>query len=162
MKAHFRQDSSFCSICCAREGRNVYEVALWQKKRAPESLCAPMGSSGCIWWTTWWQLIPSHASVVSVGTDSGRTPAQKCLEVLTSARSKLSTAKMEKTISLRWEHGEPECKSPVGSGSANTLPQSSQVAMCSLNPVCMVQQSLFLHAHLYPPNCGPLICKKLI
>lgn len=28
MKTHFRQDSSFCSICCAREGGNVYEVVL--------------------------------------------------------------------------------------------------------------------------------------
>lgn len=39
--------------------------------------------------------------MVSAGTNSGQMPARKCLEVLISALSKLSTAKMEKTISLR-------------------------------------------------------------
>lgn len=57
--------------------------------------------AGWFWWTTQGQLILGHVLVVSAGTDSGQMPVQKCLEVLISALSKLSTAKMEKTISLR-------------------------------------------------------------
>lgn len=57
--------------------------------------------AGWFWWTIQGQLILGHALVVSAGTDSGQMPVQKCLEVLISALSKLSTAKMEKTISLR-------------------------------------------------------------
>lgn len=71
--------------------------------RTLKSLCVPMGSrvGSWFWWTTQGQLILGHALVVSAGTDSGQMPAQKCLEVWISVLSKLSTAKMEKTISLR-------------------------------------------------------------
>lgn len=134
----------------------AYEVCL-VIKGAPESLCAPRGSGmgGCIWWTTQWQL--NHASVVSAGTDSGQTPVRKCLEALTSVLSKLSTAKMEKTISLRWEHGEPECKPPLGRVSANMLPQNPHAPLllcarvnrhCSSMPTCILQAV----AHRYARN----------
>lgn len=166
MKGNFRQDTLILSDLLCKRGRQwpskAYELCLVIKK-VPELIWL-------LWAVGWvavfggpqWQLILGHASVVSAGTDSGQTPVRKCLEVLTSALSKLSTAKMEKTISLRWEHGEPECKSPLGSVSANTLPQSSHAPVCSLTPVRMVQQSLLLGAHVFPPSCGPLMCKKLI
>lgn len=104
-KGNFRQDSFFLLYLLHKRGSQgpskAYEGHF--VIRAPKSLCVPMGSgvSGWFWWTTQGQLILGHALVLSPGTDSGQMPVQKCLEVLISALSKLSTAKMEKTTSLR-------------------------------------------------------------
>lgn len=104
----------FCSTTCAREGGNGpahISCKPCDKKGSQISLGSYGQRNRWLYLvSTQWQLILGHASVVSAGTNSGQMPAQKCLEVLISALSKLSTAKMEKTISLRWEHGEPECK----------------------------------------------------
>lgn len=99
IEGNFRQDSFFLLHLLCKRGRQGPSRVI----RAPKSLCVPMGSrvGGWFWWTAQGQLIPGHALVVSAGTDSGQMPVQKCLEVLISALSKLSTAKMEKTISLR-------------------------------------------------------------
>lgn len=45
---------------------------------------------------------------------------------------------------------------------AHMFPQSSYTPMCSLTPVCMLQQSLLFNVHLFPQSCGPLICKGLV
>lgn len=78
---------------------NVYQECL-MIKGAPESLCAGIGKGNCIGVSPG-QLILDHASVLSAGTDCGWMPVRKCLEVLIFVLSKLSTAKMEKTILLR-------------------------------------------------------------
>lgn len=142
MKGNFRQDSLFLlhllwvGVKKKSQGPSkTHEGHL--VIRAPKSLCVPLGPrvGGWFWWTTQGQLILGHVLVVSAGTDSGQMPAQKCLEVWISALSKLSTAKMEKTISLRWEHRQPECGSPLGSVAASTLPWSSHAPTLT-NPAC--------------------------
>lgn len=101
LTGNFRQNSL---VILVQKKKKKKEGKAYQEchmiKRAPESLCAGTGMGNCIGVSPK-QLILDHASVLSAGTDCGWMPVRKCLEVLIFVLSKLSTAKMEKTISLR-------------------------------------------------------------